>query len=63
MISEDIIMGEAARKFMEDDDAFDMTYDEALDILMAKLDEMDEEAKKGGWMTIEESKRLLGLID
>ena len=39
----------------------DMTIEEAKAILMSKLKEGEESVQKEGWMTVEESKALLGL--
>ena len=39
----------------------DMTVEEAKSVLMAKLKEGEDSVKKGGWLTVEESKARLGL--
>jgi DNA-damage-inducible protein J len=39
----------------------EMTKDEALAILMSKIKEAEDSVEKEGWLTVEESKALLGL--
>jgi len=39
----------------------DMTVEEAKAILMSKLKEGEESVQKEGWMTVEESRAILGL--
>ena len=38
-----------------------MTTEEAVEILMSKLKEAEDSVSEEGWMTVEESKTLLGL--